>query len=235
MNILGLQLWTQKLDEQKAFYESVLSLPIQESDNRFFAFQAGKTKVVFTKSDDERQSPYYLAFGIPETQLALVRERLTQSSALLRDRQQEVFPFRAQNAQAIYGLDPGGNVVAFVTAPGTTTSATDDSTVINVLKVAEIGLVVDDVGTTVSALQSRFGLRTYRTETNGKVVVGDEQGTLLVMKRGQSWFPSAQPAAEIGPVMMTIEGEENAVDCVPDLPYYIHTANQSLLRRSFAS
>ena len=136
----------------------------------------------------------------------------------------DVRHFRHWNAHSVFFLDPGGNVVEYIArhdlgneAPGPFASG-------DILYASEIGLIVDDVTATASRLQEVVGLSRYRGGDEQFTALGDEQGLLLVMKRGRilSFNPSdTERAARVFHTVTTLRGLKPVNYRVSGFPYEV--------------
>jgi len=98
-------------------------------------------------------------------------------------------------ARAVYFRDPEENVVELIARPETRPE----------LSLAEVGLPVADVPEAVETLERRLGLRPYDDWDESFAPIGDDDGLLIVVRIGRSWFPVGAPAGE-APIEVTIAG-----------------------------
>src|SRR6266536_5252541 len=87
-------------------------------------------------------------------------------------------------ARAVYFRDPEENVVELIARPQARTE----------LVLAVVGLPVVDVGATVEAVGDGLGLEPYDDWDESFAPLGDDDGLLIVVRVGRSWFPVGVPA-----------------------------------------
>ena len=98
-------------------------------------------------------------------------------------------------ARAVYFRDPEQNVGELIARPRAWPELT----------LAEVGLPVDDVAAAVEALQRELGVPTYREAHEEFAPLGDDEGLLIVVRVGRSWFPVGVPAGA-SPIEVTLAG-----------------------------
>jgi hypothetical protein len=97
-------------------------------------------------------------------------------------------------ARARYFRDPDGNVAELIARPRARPE----------LSLAEVGLPVEDVAAAVESLAA-LGLSPHHGWNDAFAPLGDDDGLLIVVRRGRNWFPTDEPSGE-APVQVTIAG-----------------------------
>jgi len=98
-------------------------------------------------------------------------------------------------ARAVYFRDPEQNVVELIARPQARPELT----------IAEVGLPVDDVAAAVEALQGQLDLTMYDDADETFAPLGDDDGLLIVVRVGRSWFPVGEPSGA-APIEVRITG-----------------------------
>jgi catechol 2,3-dioxygenase-like lactoylglutathione lyase family enzyme len=98
-------------------------------------------------------------------------------------------------ARAMYFRDPEQNIAELIARP----------TPHEELRLAEVGLPVDDVSAAVEVLERELGLRPYDEWSETFAPIGDDDGLLIVVHVGRGWFPIGVPASDV-PLEVTIAG-----------------------------
>jgi hypothetical protein len=90
----------------------------------------------------------------------------------------------------------------------------------SLLSISEIGLVVDDVAAFAQTVQQALGSPVYRGAINELFTpLGDENGLLIVVKRGRLWFPESKVAAAEAPLRLIISDSAKQRHCIDGPPY----------------
>jgi catechol-2,3-dioxygenase len=136
----------------------------------------------------------------------------------------EIVDFRHWNAHSVFFFDPAGNVVEYIARHDLGNGAPGGFSTENILYASEIGLIVDDVAATASAVKEVVGVVQYRGGDEQFRAMGDERGLLLVMKRGRALnFNPGDPtkAAGIFRTAARVRGVRPATYRFPGFPYEI--------------
>jgi catechol 2,3-dioxygenase-like lactoylglutathione lyase family enzyme len=209
MWIESLELYTRQLAPMLDFYSKILELSVLEQKPERFVVSAGETMLTFSQAQTDAISPCHYAFNIPEAAFGEAKHWLQQRVPLLTDGQgTDEFHSENWNAHLIYYADSDGNIGEFSarhTLPG---SNTPRSTSNPILRVAEIGIAVDDVPDFVGELERVSGLLPYRQNVESTfTAVGDENGLFIVVKTGRMWFPNQVLAAQPVPLNVMFKAQ----------------------------
>jgi catechol-2,3-dioxygenase len=98
-------------------------------------------------------------------------------------------------ARAVYFRDPEKNVVELIARPEARPE----------LSLAEVGLPVEDVPAAVAALQDQLDLPAYDEGDESFAPLGDDDGLLIIVRVGRSWFPVGEPSGS-APIEVRITG-----------------------------
>jgi len=204
MGYKSMRLGAPNIEELGEFYGSKLNLPVSR-EGKNLRIQAGGTEFLFEPA--EGKSVYHFAFNIPENKLEEAQDWLRKRTALVMRNGSPTFHFQNWNAHATYFFDPAGNIVEFIarhSLPNTSRSLFDEK---SVLYASELGLVVDDVSSTVRAVGGKLGMKPYRGSVSDEfAAIGDEHALLIVVKRGRVWFGTEALKAATHPAEAHIAG-----------------------------
>lgn len=184
------------IDELKKFYVSVLGLQLVSAQPDRCTIQAGETTIRFTKTVQGGASPFYhFAFNIPENKILKAREwqlKRTTLSATPSQLVDERYPkdirhFQHWNAHSVFFWDPAGNLVEYIARHDLNNSAEGDFSSKDILCASEIAFIVDDADGIAGELKSTLHLQQYRNGDANFRAIGDENGLLLVMRKGRVW------------------------------------------------
>ena len=107
-------------------------------------------------------------------------------------------------ARAVYFRDLEQNVVELIARPKALPELT----------LAEVGLPVDDVAVVVDTLERELGLHPYDDWDESFAPLGDDEGLLIVVRRGRGWFPVGVPSGDAG-IEVRVGGVGTALVEVP--------------------
>lgn len=195
--ILHLDLLTAtSLNELKKFYTSLIGLPLVSEQTGLFTIRAGETTVSFIQTSAKDETPcYHFAFNIPENKILKAREWQLKRTALSATPSQlvdENYPkdirhFQHWNAHSVFFWDPAGNLVEYIARHDLKNKSEGEFSSKDLLSVSEIAFIVRDTETIAEELKSSFNLSQYRGGDENFRAIGDENGLLLVMKKGRVW------------------------------------------------
>jgi hypothetical protein len=195
--ILHLDLITgASLIELKRFYTDSIGLRLIAEESDRFSFRAGETIIRFTRTNEKYAAPFYhFAFNIPENKILKAREWQLKRTALSATPSQlvdENYPkdirhFQHWNAHSIFFWDPAGNLVEYIARHDLKNSADGEFSSSDLLCASEIAFIVQDTETIANEIKSSFNMNQYRGGDENFRAVGDENGLLLVIKKGRIW------------------------------------------------
>lgn len=195
--ILHLDLITAfPLSEVKKFYTDLLELPLVSEQADRFTFRAGETTITFIQVNGAGAAPFYhFAFNIPENKILKARQwqlKRTPLSATPSHMTDNGYPddvrhFSSWNAHSIFFWDPAGNLVEYIARHDLKNGSTGAFTGSDLLCASEIAFIVQDTDRVADELKSLFTLKPYRGGDESFRAIGDENGLLLVIKKGRVW------------------------------------------------
>ncbi|PQP82977.1 ring-cleaving dioxygenase [Paenibacillus sp. PCH8] len=204
MMIEELQLYTTRLEDLKRFYRDTLGMKVSDATNQEFNLQVGRTKMIFKPCKTESEPFYHFAWMIPTNRFKQAKQWVTPRVTLSRDGSRDETYSTNWDSHSLYFEDPAGNIIELI-AHHTVQNESDhdrDFTTEDILQVCEIGLVTDDVLSTVNELQ-QFGLARWGEGSDTFAPVGDVHGLFIVVKKERTWFFSKQKA-QIYPLEVSI-------------------------------
>lgn len=220
MRILEARLTARGLDELKAFYGGVLGLLVLADDGDLVAFEVGASRLAFAPARNGGEAHYHFAFDVPRNRFAEAKAWLARRVDLLERDGHDEFEFPSWNASSVYFRDPAGNVVEFIARRNLPNDSKTPFGPGSLLRVSEVGVVVEDVPVAVRGLERDLGLAVWNEPDEEFTTVGDERGLLIVVKSGRPWFPTRE-AATPHPTVVVARGNHRASHAPPDLGYRI--------------
>ncbi len=182
--------------ELKEFYCKLLGFPLLSEQAGSFIITAGETTVQFVQVFDEEAAPFYhFAFNIPENKILPAREWQLKRTALSAAPSQltddrypgDVRHFRGWNAHSIFFWDPAGNLVEYIARHDLDNKKEGEFSSNDILCASEIAFIVNETQAPAADLKSLFELDQYRSGDDGFRAMGDENGLLLLIRKGRVW------------------------------------------------
>ena len=206
MYIDELELYAADLTPLRAFYGELLGLPVTGASNDTrLELRVGRSLLRFVYAPAGWQGVYHFAFNIPENQIAAGRAWLAQRVALIADSAgRNQFHSDDWDSDQCYFYDPAGNIGELIARHTLPNASGEPFGTASLLRVSEIGLVVEDVPAVVATLQAQLGLATYGSPSVSFAPLGDEHGLLILVPLGRIWFPETGIAAAPAPVRASL-------------------------------
>jgi catechol 2,3-dioxygenase-like lactoylglutathione lyase family enzyme len=203
MQIQHLWLQTKKLEDLFDFYTRVLGLPLLEQTRSSFTVNIGASKLSFEQSESGETPVYHFAFNIPENQLLEAKAWTEARVSLIPDAQgRTLFRTDSWNAEQFYFYDPAGNILELIARHDLDNPSSQPFSVQSLENISELGVASLDPAQTAARLE----LPLYRCQANDTFMsVGDEQGLLILVRRGRIWFPETAKAAEFVPFRVKLD------------------------------
>lgn len=219
------------LEEMADFYAGVLELKVLERDRTHLVVAAGETRLSYTRQPAEQGSPFYhVAFNIPENKILAARdwqlertELDNNPSAPRHPDHPDVVHFAHWDAHSVFFRDPAGNLLEHIARHTLDNAAPGPFSSRDVQCCSEIALVLDaeDLRPEADRIAAAIGVERYRTSSARFVALGDENGLVLVMKKGVS----LRGDADVYPTEVELDGPTPGFDhTVPGLPYRLTSA-----------
>ena len=187
---------TTSLIELEKFYTDLIGLSLVSEKTDRFTIRGGETTISFVQADEKETAPFYhFAFNIPENKILQAREwqlKRTPLSATPAHMVDEGYPndirhFRNWNAHSVFFWDPAGNLVEYIARHDLKNSSDGEFSSKDLLCASEIAFIVDNTETVADEIKSSFDLTQYKGGDANFRAIGDENGLLLIIKKGRVW------------------------------------------------
>lgn len=204
MRIHHLHLKTNRLQEQKHFYQSVLGLEIEKEAATSFTVVIGESRITFEQS--EIAAYYHFAINIPSNQIQEAKAWLEQGTELLDMDGTIVFDFSSWEAEAMYFYDAAGNILELIGRRRLGVESQEPFSADSLLHVSEMGVPLLELPSTLSFLKE-LGVKQYSGDKKRFAAVGGETGLFILVNRNmKKWIPKMEEALPF-PFEVTIENE----------------------------
>lgn len=204
MHIIRVELFAKNLEAQARFYAEKLGLPVSKQVDGQITIKAGATDLVFKKASPDFEGFVHLAFNIPENKLEDAHAWLDARTTLIPNKNwQEIFFFERWNTHAMYCYDAAGNILEFAARHNLKNPSAESFGSAWILCVSEVGLVTEDVLGQTSRFVSKMGIQSFQdTVNNNFAALGDDNGLILLARKGREWYPNTGKYAVFTPVKM---------------------------------
>ncbi|WP_340016023.1 VOC family protein [Paenibacillus sp. FSL K6-1318] len=202
MLIEELHLYTKRLEDLKHFYRDTLGMEVFSVTDQAFNLQVGRTKMIFKQSETDREPFYHVAWLIPTNLFKEAKQWAASRVVLSREEDRDETYSATWNSHSLYFEDPAGNIIELIAHHRIQNESDHDFSTQDILQVCEVGLVTEDVLSTVNELQ-QMGLTRWGEVSETFAPVGDVYGLFIVVKKDRTWFFSTQKA-QIYPLEVSI-------------------------------
>jgi hypothetical protein len=199
MNITGIEILTSNIEATDRFYSVLLGLEKINAGAGSLSFKAGRSTLTFTESVKEN-SQYHFAFNIPCNKITEAANWLSARTKLISiSPGNYIADFRHWNAEAVYFYDNNGNILEFIARYDLQNDSDKPFDISSVECISEIGLVADDPSSYAEQLVQQHAIPYFSrwTRTDDFIVLGDENGLLIIVKTGRKWYPTEDEAQKV--------------------------------------
>jgi catechol-2,3-dioxygenase len=212
MHLKEILLVTGDLEHCRSFYGDILGLAVKNISATHISFEIGQSILSF-KEIKNSQPLYHMAFSVPNNMLQPALDWINERATVLPyDEYTVIADFTGWNAKAFYFRDHDGNILECITHYDWADSSEGPFTKDCFKSIIEIGIPVDDVTIACENFNSQYGIPYFKKGPRlmDFSVMGNEDGMLIVTKKGRGWLPTQQ-AAEQHPMNVAIEINGNNV------------------------
>lgn len=196
MDILEIELLTDNLEETEHFYANLIGLSTKQKDPTSISFMAGQSMLTFIQST-ELNPTYHFAFNIPKNQIQSAADWVAEKFKIILDPDNEtIADFVSWNAKAVYFYDNNGNILEFIARFDLDNASERPFSGSSILSISEIGIVTDTPMAFARQLVEKENLSYFSKSpvSESFVVLGDDNGLLIVVKNRRNWYPTQKQA-----------------------------------------
>lgn len=197
---------TPCLSDLADFYGHTLGLEVALQGSRL-RIQAGASQLEF-EENSESEAAYHFAFEIPRNRVQEARDWLAARVPILKHDGLDVFRFESWDAEAVYFVDPAGNVGEFIGRQSVSNSAEEPFCPESILAVSELGIPVPNVSAAAETIHQEIGWLPFRPPALDFAAIGDEFGLWIVVSEGRPWFPTESRTARAYPAEVELYASE---------------------------
>lgn len=191
MRLHSLRLHAPELAPIRDYYVGKLGLPVTHESEREISVQVGWTTLSFVVGAVTPRTSYHIAFNIPENQLEAGKAWIEARIPIRTHEGRDTYHFESWNADASYFDDPFDNVLEIIARHTLPTASNVPFSTASLLCVSEIGLPTTDVLADAARYCEQLGVRVFADSHYPEfTAVGDDEGLLILAKRGRIWSPN---------------------------------------------
>ena len=190
MRIKELTLYTDTLQAQKQFHQSVFGVGFLEENDEYFSLQVGWTKLTFKQSINPHV--YHYCYLIPSNKLEDAIQWLQGKVDLIETSGSIIHDHDHWNAKAIYFYDGAGNIGEFIVRYDLANAKPGKFSYNDILCVNEIGVPSNNPKALNNYLESKLGTTLWKGNLERFAVNGDPEGMFLLVNNEvkHKWYPT---------------------------------------------
>jgi hypothetical protein len=206
MLLKEIKLQTNQLSALFNFYKEVLELPVIQSGNNSISVTAGKSQIIFDKTNTIESPFYHFAFNIPSNKFEEAFQWMQNKVELLwlDDYNSYIADFTNWHAKSFYFIDPAGNIPEFIARFDLHDVADEPFSAAHIRNVSEIGLVfrVKDFDAGINNLLKQYPLSYFDKQPPMPHfrAVGNDEGLFVIVPENRIWFSTKNTTSRIFPI-----------------------------------
>ena len=214
MKIKTIEIICPEIYATKEFYHNNLGFRIHHETSDKISFETGSSILTFIHGS-QAQARYHFAFLIPDNTVSNALEWLSSRVTLIRNpADKPITNFKSWNARSIYFYDNNGNILEFIARFDLQITDTKKFSASSILCLNEVGLVVDEPLSFSEKLIQELSIDYFEKgpKTDDFVVLGDNEGLLIISGVNRNWFPTEHQAEKYYlRTILSINGEQKEV------------------------
>jgi hypothetical protein len=210
MHLKEIKLYTTHLQELFYFYYETLGLDCELTRNEL-QICTRDSLLRFEKAVADNDPYYHFAFNIPSNKIEEAYIWLNERVKLLwiEDYKSFIADFSGWHAKSLYFIDPGGNVVEFISRFDLSDIAEEPFSATLIRNVSEIGLVfpASSYNEKINQLLSTWNLSYFIKQKPLAEfrAVGDDEGLFICVPEQRSWYPLKDKPAFLYPMEVQVK------------------------------
>ncbi len=214
MEIKAIEITSPEISATRQFYHKKLGFKIHHDTKDKISFETGSSILTFILSSQPRPR-YHFAFLIPDNTVSDALEWLSSRATLIRNPADKLITdFKSWNARSIYFYDNNGNILEFIARLDLQNASTEKFSASSIRCLNEIGLVVDAPLSYSEKLIHKLAIDYFDKGPKKEdfVVLGDNQGLLIISGTNRNWFPTEHKAKKYYlKTVLAINGEQKEI------------------------
>lgn len=198
MRILEIEIESSNLKKDELFYDKILQLELLEKKMDSVTFRVGSSKLTFRESNKE-DIQHHFAFNIPNNRLNEAIQWLSSRLNLIKNSNDSpITHFESWNAKSVYFYDYNLNILEFIARSDLHNSSLKPFDNSSILAISEIGIIAEKPLSLAEELVNKYQLDYFEKgpKRENFVVLGDDNGLIVISEKGRHWFPTNHPASK---------------------------------------
>ncbi|TBW26748.1 VOC family protein [Gramella sp. KN1008] len=193
MKITKLTIYSDNIKEQLKFYRDELNFEVRNYSEKSFEIVAGYSVLRFQYK--ENATPYHIAFHIPDRQEHEALAWIENKMSALRHNKEKIIDFSNWQAMSVYFYDCDKNIMEFISRRDFSKPKSAIFDPSNIVGIAEIGLVTDNVKEKFEQVNLECGLHRFDGDYERFCAIGEPSGLLITINNKlKDWFPTSDKA-----------------------------------------
>lgn len=189
MKIKEVILFTNNLNSQKQFYNSVLGFEQLEDSPKKIQFKAGGSVLTFQFKEDFK--PSHFAFNIPSNAINDALIWLRKKTEVLDCEGQKIADFSNWKAKAIYFYDADKNIAEFIARERITVESDETFSPNSILSISEMAIATEDIETIYKTINQIKPIAIFDGDFDRFCALGNDEGLFIVVdKTKKKWYPT---------------------------------------------
>jgi len=193
MRINEITLFTNNIQKQKHFYNSVLEFEqLIDTSNRV-SFKTGESVLSFQYK--KAFQPSHVAFNIPSNKEEEALHWLQKRVGILPFENELISNFESWNAKAIYFYDEDKNILEFIARKNLNIESSLTFTPQSILSISEMAIATINVENIFNKINQIRSIQIYDGDFSRFCAVGNEEGLFIIIdKNKKKWYPTMDAA-----------------------------------------
>ena len=204
-----------------AWYAGVLGLPTAAEDG-VAAVTIGSSVLRLVTAHGPPRGHHHLAFTVPGDSIRAALDWVVRRVDVISVDGGDIMAGPAEwDSESVYFRGPDGSILELIARHRLPPAVQDPVSHApgpfgpgSLLSISEIGIPVADVPATVGQLGAVLGLAPFGEPEQRFAAVGDDDGLLIVVESGRTWFPTDHDRPDTGPLHVRVS---TALDASLDL------------------
>lgn len=193
MIIKQIILFSNQIQKQKQFYQTVLNFEMIEDTAQQISFNAGNSILTFKYKAIIQ--PSHLAFNIPSNSIYKALNWLKQRVKIIDYGGEAITDFKTWKAKSIYFYDLDNNIMEFIDRKGTVIKDTQDFSVDSIVSISEVAIATDAIEHIYNKINQIKSIPIFDGDFERFCALGNDEGLFIIIdKNKKKWYPTMDEA-----------------------------------------
>ncbi len=188
------------------FFGDVLSAHSKDTGNTI-EVALGRSRLALQQGEQDPDGYYHLAFDIPGNAIVEARDVLRQRVDILPAGDDGIVTASPEwDASSVYFNAPGNLNLELIARHRLPNTIDRPFAMTDILNISEVGIPVPSTEVALHDLSTAFGLQPFGEPSDAFAPVGSDDGLLIVVKEGRTWFPTDNQQTTSRPLRIELGG-----------------------------